>query len=217
LLLADAVVPAAAVVPGWSRFVAGLLRDERRLHSLPVTGAELVARFRAGDESAIRDLYREYGRVVFAIARRALGDRSLAEEAVQQTFLQAWRAAGSFDPSRDLAPWIYTIARRVCIDLHRRESRRQAEPLDHVVDRDPALISQPGGIEESWQRWQVRSAIDQLPVEEREVVRLQHLQGFTHQEIADRTGVPLGTVKSRSHRAHRRLAALLGHLEEVPA
>jgi RNA polymerase sigma-70 factor (ECF subfamily) len=182
-----------------------------------MTGAELVARFRAGDESAIRDLYRDYGRVVFAIARRALGDRSLAEEAVQQTFLQAWRGAGSFDPTRDLAPWIYTIARRVCIDLHRRESRRPTEPLEHVVDRDPALISQPGGIEDSWQRWQVHTAIAELPAEEREVVRLQHLQGFTHQEIAQQTGVPLGTVKSRSHRAHRRLAALLGHLEEVPA
>ncbi len=215
-LLADAVLPAPAAVPGHPGFGAGL-RSDRRLHSLPVTGAELVARFRAGDESAIRDLYRDYGRVVFAIARRALNDRSLAEEAVQQTFLQAWRAAGSFDPSRDLAPWIYTIARRVCIDLYRRESRRQAEPLDSVAERDPSLVSQPGGIEESWQRWQVRTAIDRLPAEEREVVRLQHLQGFTHQEIAERTGVPLGTVKSRSHRAHRRLATLLGHLEEVPA
>lgn len=177
----------------------------------------MVARFRAGDESAIRDLYRDYGRVVFAIARRALADRGLAEEATQQTFLQAWRAAGSFDPTRELAPWIYTIARRVCIDLHRREARRQADSIDLVAERDPALLSQPAGIEESWQRWQVHRAIDALPPDEREVVRLQHLQGFTHQEIAQQTGVPLGTVKSRSHRAHRRLAGLLSHLEEVPA
>jgi RNA polymerase sigma-70 factor (ECF subfamily) len=216
LTLVPDVSPALLAGRGWPAFAAGHPAD-RRLHSLFVTGAELVARFRAGDESAIRDLYRDYGRVVFAIARRALGDRSLAEEAVQQTFLQAWRGAASFDPNRDLAPWIYTIARRVCIDLYRRESRRQAEPLENVAEREPAMISQPGGIEESWQRWQVHTAIDQLPPDERDVVRLQHLQGFTHQEIAQQIGVPLGTVKSRSHRAHRRLAALLGHLEEVPA
>lgn len=182
-----------------------------------MTGAELIARFRAGDESAIRDLYREYGRVVFAIARRILGDRSLAEEATQQTFLQVWRACESFDPGRELGPWIHTISRRVAIDVLRRESRRRAEALDTMSDRDPVLRIDGTDIEQTWRRWQVREAIARLPPDEARIVRLQHLDGFTHVEIAERLSVPLGTVKSRSHRAHRRLALLLEHVEEVPA
>jgi RNA polymerase sigma-70 factor (ECF subfamily) len=65
-----------------------------------------------------------------------------------------------------------------------------------------------------WETWQVRAAIDELPPDEREVVRLQHLQGHTHTEIAEKLGVPLGTVKSRSSRAHQHLAHRLKHLRE---
>ncbi|MEZ5265070.1 MAG: sigma-70 family RNA polymerase sigma factor [Acidimicrobiales bacterium] len=182
-----------------------------------MTGAELIARFREGDHSAIRDLYREYGRVVFAIAVRILQDRSLAEEATQQTFLQAWRAAESFDPTRDLGPWLHTIARRVAIDGLRREQRRRAEALDAMSDRDPALHLDALDIEDTWRRWQVRHAIAQLPPDEAEIVRLQHLDGYTHSEIADRLSMPVGTVKSRSFRFHKRLVQLLGHVQEVPA
>lgn len=182
-----------------------------------MTGAELIARFRAGDESAIRDLYRDYGRVVFAIARRVLSDGSLAEEATQQTFLQAWRSAESFDPARDLGPWLHTIARRVAIDMLRRENRRRADALDTVSDRDPVLRLDALDIEDTWRVWQVRRAIEQLPDDEAQIVRLQHLDGYTHSEIAARLSMPLGTVKSRSFRAHKRLVQLLGHVEEVPA
>jgi len=182
-----------------------------------VTGAELIARFRAGDESAIRDLYREYGRMVFAIAVRILRDRALAEDATQQTFLQVWRAAGSFDPDRDLAPWIHTIGRRVAIDLLRRENRRRADALDNVPGGSAALRRDGVDIIDTWTCWQVRDAIDHLPADEALVVRLQHLDGLTQVEIAERLAIPLGTVKSRSFRAHRRLAGLLAHLEEVPA
>ena len=78
------------------------------------TGGEWNGRCVAslGDPEAVRELYRAYGRAVFVIALRALGDRVLAEDAVQQTFLQAWRAAERFDPSRDPGPWLYAIARR---------------------------------------------------------------------------------------------------------
>ena len=72
----------------------------------------------------------------------------------------------------------------------------------------------PAGLEQWYEAWQVRQAIDALPADEREVVRLQHLEGLTHTEIAERLGVPLGTVKSRSHRAHQRLAVALSALRE---
>jgi RNA polymerase sigma-70 factor (ECF subfamily) len=70
----------------------------------------------------------------------------------------------------------------------------------------------PLSFERTWEAWEVRSALGQLAAEEREVVRLAHFVGMTHAEIAEQLGVPLGTVKSRSHRAHRRLAALLAHV-----
>jgi len=174
-----------------------------------------VAGFRAGDPDAVRAVYRAYGGLVFAVAHRVLGDRSLAEEAAQQAFVQAWRAARSFDPSRDLGPWLATIARRAAIDVHRRESVRAHRSIEELGERDPAVLSVADGVEQAYDVWAVRSAIDDLPVEERDVVRLQHLGGLTHIQIAEQLGIPLGTVKSRSNRAHRRLAGCLGYLREV--
>jgi RNA polymerase sigma-70 factor (ECF subfamily) len=179
-----------------------------------VTPADLAG-FRAGDPDAVRVVYREFGRLVFAVAHRTLGSRELAEEATQQTFVKAWRAASTFDVSRELGPWLATIARRTAIDLHRREARRDTDRIADVADDDPAVVELPPGIERTFEVWAVREAIDELPTEEREVMRLQHLEDLTHVEVADRLGVSVGTVKSRSFRAHRRLAARLGHLRDV--
>ncbi|HET6954746.1 MAG TPA: sigma-70 family RNA polymerase sigma factor [Acidimicrobiales bacterium] len=173
---------------------------------------DLVARFAAGSEDAIRTVYERYARPVFTVAMSRLGRRDLADEAVQLTMINAWRAAGRFDTSQALAPWLYTIARRVAIDIHRRESRA-AVPAE--MDDDDMVV-EPVSLSRAWQAWEVRTAVDKLPPLEQEVVRLAHLDGLTHREIADHLEVPIGTVKSRSARAHRRLAALLGHLVAVP-
>jgi len=155
------------------------------------TEADVVSRFVSGDPEAVRDLYLRYSRPMFTVALRSLGDRGLAEEAVQQSFLQAWRAASRFDPSRDVAPWLFTITRRVAVDLFRRERRHgRQSPLDDL---------------------------DTMPPDERTVVEATHFLGLTHEEAAMTLGIPVGTVKSRSHRAHRRLAELLLHLQEASA
>lgn len=170
-----------------------------------------MRRFRDGDPEAVRDVYDHYHRPVFTVAYRALGNRSLAEEAVQQTFLQAWRASPRFDPDRDPGPWLYAIARRVAVDLYRRERR-------HESDRDePEVAVLPETFEGTWEAWEVRSALDRIPDDERHILLATHFLGLTHDETAERLGIPVGTVKSRSHRAHRRLAELLAHLKEATA
>jgi RNA polymerase sigma-70 factor (ECF subfamily) len=174
-----------------------------------------ITAYRAGEPDGVRAVYREYGRLVFAVTLRVLADRGLAEEATQQTFVQAWKAAGSFDPGRELGPWLATIARRAAIDVHRREARRTHGSLDDVAPGDSSMVSLPPSAEQVYDVWEVRRAVDELPEDEREVVRLQHFDGLTHVEIAERLGLPVGTVKSRSFRAHKRLAAGLGHLREV--
>jgi RNA polymerase sigma factor (sigma-70 family) len=185
---------------------------------LPVERVESMAdeglrhRFASGDHRVMRELYREYGGPVFGVALRVLRNRGLAEEAVQQTFLQAWRASASFDPSRDIAPWLFTIARRVSIDLLRREQRHLT---DEIGDRDVPTTG--GTLEGAWAVYEVRRALDRLPEEERQVLAATHFEGLTHEQTAERLGIPLGTVKSRSHRAYRRLKELLAHKEEVTA
>jgi RNA polymerase sigma factor (sigma-70 family) len=169
-----------------------------------------MGRFRDGDPDAVRSLYQSYSGAVFAVTYHALGDRSLAEEAVQQTFLQAWRAAATFDPERSPAPWLYAIARRVAVDLYRRERRFEAGD-------EPEVVVLPRSFEETWEVWEVRSALDRIPPDERTIVHAAHYLGLTHEEIAERLGIPVGTVKSRSYRAHRRLAGLLAHVREVTA
>ncbi len=170
-----------------------------------------MRRFRDGDPGAVRDVYDRYSRPVFTVAYRALGDRGLAEEAVQQTFLQAWRGSSKFDVEKDPAPWLYAIARRVAIDLYRRERR-------HAVDRDEGdMAVLPHSMEAIWEAWEVRSALDRLTQEEQEVLKVTHFLGMSHAQAADQLGMPVGTVKSRLYRAHRRMAELLSHVREATA
>jgi len=176
--------------------------------------ARVRERFRDGDADAVRVVYRAYARLVYAVAYKVLADRSLCEEATQLTFLKAWQAAGRIDVDRELGPWLATIARRVAIDVSRREAHRALSPLEAVPPDDPALISPPADVVDLHHVWEVRRALAALPEDEREVVRLQHFDGLTHAQIATQLGVPVGTVKSRSFRAHRRLAAELGHLRD---
>jgi RNA polymerase sigma factor (sigma-70 family) len=178
-----------------------------------LTEDELL-RFRAGESDAVRAVYREYGRLVYAVCRNQLKSPQLAEDAAQQTFLKAWRSAATIEPGRDLAPWLATIARRTAIDVYRQESRENTSNLDDVPVSHPTMVTQPVAIERTYDVWQVRQALDELPADERIIVQLQHLEGLTHTAIAERLRLPVGTVKSRSHRAHKKLAGRLGHLRE---
>jgi len=171
--------------------------------------------FQRRDSDAVRAMYREYGRLVYSVAHRVLGRHELAEEAAQQTFVRAWQAADRIDVNRDPAPWLATIAKRTAIDIFRREARRPTSALSDVAVGDRAVVTLPPDVDALDAAWHVRRAIDTLPADEATIVRLQHLDGMTHNEISEQLGIALGTVKSRSHRAHRKLASLLGHLRSA--
>lgn len=167
---------------------------------------EVLERFRQGDDAALKVVYEQFHGPVFAISMSIVRDRGLAADATQQTFVSAWRAADTYDPGQPLAPWIYAIARRKAIDIYRKRKRVVVSDELDTVSHSPGMVS-------TWEMFEVRAALDQLPDEEREIMRLSHLEGFTHAEIAEAIGIPIGTVKSRSHRAHQRLLELLDHLE----
>lgn len=166
----------------------------------------MLERFRRGDETAVKAVYEQFSGPVFAIAMNILRDHSLAADATQQTFIKAWRAAASFDSDRNIAPWLFAIARRTSIDIYRKQSRS-------LVSDDVDSATRPPSLDAIWEVFEVRSALDRLSDEEREILRLNHFVGLTHVEIAEHLGIPIGTVKSRSHRAHKKLLGLLEHLE----
>ena len=177
--------------------------------------ADVASRFASGDPDSVRVLYQTYGRLVFSIAFRVLGDTGLAEDATQQTFVQAWRAAGKFDPSRPVAGWLTTIAQRVAIDVYRRERRHRG--LDNIDTADSSsLVTLPPSVDQMEDVAQVRRALDELPTADRHLIRMQHFDELSHAEIARELEIPLGTVKSRTFRAHRRLAGILAHLRAEP-
>jgi len=193
--------------------------------------AALMARVASGDEDALMEAYDRHAETLFGATVRFLGDREAAAEIVQETFVAAWRSAVTFDSTAgSLRTWMLRIARNRAIDRLRAEARRPGliqlpandgeeallDPLDRLVERrrqgvdegDPAVM-----LERSWSGAVVRTALADLAGHEREVVFLAYRDGLTQHEIAERLGLPLGTVKSRTRRA---LAHLRQALVRVP-
>jgi RNA polymerase sigma-70 factor (ECF subfamily) len=167
---------------------------------------ELIERIGEGDRSAFELLYQRYARPIFALALRRLGDRGRAEDAVQEAFTSVWRSAKTYRRERGAgAHWLYAVARNAIVDRGRARGENPAEPAE-----EPSAAPGPDEIAESdWAAWRVHSAIGQLPERERVVLELAYWSGLSQSEVADRLGVPLGTVKTRTRSALSRLADLL--------
>ena len=160
------------------------------------------------EESALAELYDRFGRVAWGLAVRILRDEALAEDAVQDAFLTAWRTAHRFVPERAPArTWLLTLVHRRAVDLVRRQERRRAEPLEHA----PEAATRPADDEAFLQleRERVQAALARLPDREREALELAYYGGFTQSELAERLGQPLGTIKSRMFTGLSRLRELL--------
>jgi RNA polymerase sigma-70 factor (ECF subfamily) len=168
---------------------------------------ELIGRVAEEDEQALSELYDRYSRVVYATGLRLLGDASLAEELVQDAFTNVWRGAASFDPQRaTFATWLYRLTRNRAVDLNRR---RRARPLS--VGEEP-LRNVTGGPEPeaSVDLWDVAQALTRISDDHRELLKLAYFKGLSQREISRRTGVPLGTIKSRTTSALKQLRRAMG-------
>ena len=181
----------------------------RRQHA-HLSDEALVALVARGDDDALAELYDRVGRIAYGLARRVLRDDRLAEDAVQEGFLAVWRTAAAFRPERAKAStWVLTLVHRRAVDLVRREERRRAEPLSD----EPVAAEAPEPTEEAaWLRFErerVQAALKQLPDNQREALELAYYGGFSQSELAERLGVPLGTIKSRMFAGLARLRELL--------
>lgn len=168
---------------------------------------ELLERIAAGDAGALGELYDTYGRIVFAIIYRMLASPEAAEEVVQDVFHSVWRRAGGYQRDRGaVRTWLLSIARNAAIDWRRTKGKR----VEREVDLDAAAaLRGDSSVEEtvmqSLRAERVRDAVRGLPPEQRDVLALAFWGGLTQTEIAERTGTPLGTVKSRVRLGMERL------------
>jgi RNA polymerase sigma-70 factor (ECF subfamily) len=189
------------------------LSDERLMDHL--AGQEEVG-------AALSALYDRYSRTVFGVGVKLLGDRSLAEELVQEVFLKVWRSSHTFDSSRgSFSTWLYRVTRNLASDSYRKRTRR----VNPVSDKDSYISatrdSSPGPqeiVDDSWLSWRISRALEELDASHREVIELAYYQGLSQREISRRTGVALGTVKTRTSRALKRLREGLAgrdNLQEV--
>lgn len=194
------------VVPSRDRPVSWSMRK----HHAHLSDEALVALVARGDESALAELYDRVGRVAYGLAFRVLRDDRLAEDAVQEAFLAVWRTAAAFRAERaKTSTWILTLVHRRAVDVVRREERRRTDPLDDAT-RDAATSS--SAEDAAWlgfERERVQQALRQLPDAQREAIELAYYGGYSQSELAERLGLPLGTIKSRMFAGLARLRELL--------
>ncbi len=172
----------------------------------------LIGRIADGDESALGELYDRYASMLLALARRVLGRQSDAEEVLQEVFLQVWNQARRYDTSRSaVSTWLVLITRSRAID--RLRSRQVLDrTLGSLQQENRDLNTSPEGIRSVlWEqrRRRLNVALDGLPNEQRQVLELAFYRGMTQSEIASGTGIPLGTVKTRTLLAMKKLRKAL--------
>ena len=174
--------------------------------------AALIKRVADGDQSALNTLYDSTSRLVFGLILRIVTDRSVAEEVLLDVYTQVWRQASSYDSKRG-APlaWLMTIARTRGIDRLRsgKHEHQNKESLDAVGEFPSSSPSPEADSVAAERRKLVRSALDSLSPEQREVIELAYYLGLSHSEIALRLGQPLGTIKTRTRLGMMKLRDVL--------
>ena len=182
--------------------------------------AALAGLLAAKDPDALAVLYQRHGTACYRLARHVTASDTLAEDAVQEAFLGLWRSPDAYVPGRgSLRSWLLGLTHHKAVDFVRRETAQQRRQTAWAAQRvfdpppgeDPAAASIDGMRAES-----VRAAVADLPEAQRQTVALAYFGGYTQREIAELTGVPLGTVKTRTFAAMRRLQSRLAALSDLP-
>lgn len=182
----------------------------------------ILQRIADGDQNAVQDCLKAYGGLVWSLARRMLRNQDDAEDAVQEIFVDIWKNAGKFDPEQaSETTFVAMIARRRLIDRIRFTQRRISP--DSLED----MLAEPAGRSDQDLQLMVEGreafkALNELRPEQRQVLQLSIIHGLSHQEIADATGMPLGTVKTHARRGILQAREILGlgdskSMKEVPA
>ncbi|MEX1102471.1 MAG: sigma-70 family RNA polymerase sigma factor [Actinomycetota bacterium] len=180
--------------------------------------ADLMAAIRGGDEDAFRRLFRRYAPTAQSLAHRILRQPFLAEEIVQEVFLAVWRDPFAHDPNRgSVKSWVMGMVHHRSVDAVRREEaqrRRAREAIPDIVDvSDDPGVTVPEEIGLPEERTIVRSALAELPAEQRRVLELMYFGGRSQSQIAEDLSLPLGTVKSRTLLGMRRMRTALVGIE----
>jgi RNA polymerase sigma-70 factor (ECF subfamily) len=206
-------IAATTAVPFWNR---PLVWEIRPLITPPETPAEpddasLLQAVQRGDADALVAIYDRYGRVAFALAYRVLGNAATAEEVVQDAFMRLWQQASSYDASRgNVRTWLLTIVHNRSIDMLRgRYGRQRTEQNLSAVAYRASSTDVWLEVSERLRREQVHEAVGTLPDDQQAAIKLAYFDGLTHQQIAEKTGLPLGTVKGRMRLGLRKLRGIL--------
>jgi len=163
------------------------------------TELHLLAQIQAGSEDALLELHSRYANLVYSVAYRVLNDSMSAEEVTQDAFMRLWNKSYTYDPEKGrFTTWLLTVTRRLAIDLIRQRQRREPKSGMLFMDEDPSLweniLTAEGGGD---LRRTLRSVMDELPVEQRELIELVYFYGMSHSDLAETLDIPLGTVKTR--------------------
>lgn len=179
-------------------------------HTEGASDEELVAAFVAGDASSFDTLVRRYERRVYGICLRYFGVPVEAEDAAQEAFLTLLRRAETFTGASTFSTWMYRVTVNTCNDLARKRSRRPQRAVPDVAEMADELASTEDVLATRELRLELREALGVLDAQTRMAVVLHDVEGVPYADIAERLGVKVGTVKSRIHRGHARLASALG-------
>jgi RNA polymerase sigma-70 factor (ECF subfamily) len=186
-----------------------------RHHGPTVTSAPdlqtLMARVQCGDEAAFGELYDQLAPSVFGAVKRVLRDPSMSEEVTQEVFVELWRTAARFDASRaGVSAWAITIARRRAVDRVRREQSQRDRIERAGLRREDQSAGPDDAVISSLDAERVERALAELPPDQRQVIEMAFIDGDSHGTIAERLGLPLGTVKGRVRGGLKRLGGRLG-------
>ncbi len=179
-----------------------------------VSDETLLGAFQENNIQALEEFYDRHQGIALGVAYRVLEDRELAEDVLQEAFLAVWRQAGSFNPQRgQVRAWFLSIVRHRAIDVTRGLSfAKERISLDEIAF-EAAYPDAWQDLSANLDAEQIKSAVAALPSVQREAVMLAYFSGLTHREVADRTGVPLGTVKGRMRLAMQKLRSLLAEMD----